>query len=384
MTPMLTTPFSSLTTAALTAALITITTAILLLRLLPPKQTTTTTAAAATMISTKPVKTSYLSKPVAVPATFLTSPAPSPPTYRAIDFSTSTLPEYTGAHAFVLDNVLSRGECAQLVELAEQSVRDEDYVPADPAHARPGDDDGDTDAWQPARVNVGPGYEVFMPDYRRGSRIIWDDQLVVDRVWARIAAALPKFSPSPSDVEESAQHVLRGFSEEGFVGVYRKPHRAPASPQDYPRWRFSQVNRRMRFLRYRPGDFFRPHCDGAYGEAGPAGEVRRTWFTVHLYLNDSVAGIDEDDDLSPEQKAELKQGADLVGGATEFLSSDEKRRIDIHPRAGRVLIFQHQRLYHSGADVLEGTKYTVRTDILYEMLEKGGQGEEKDKGEKKK
>lgn len=75
-------------------------------------------------------------------------------------------------------------------------------------------------------------------------------------------------------------------------------------------------------------------------------------FTIHLYLNDSKAEV---------------PGADLVGGATTFFSNDEKRRLDVHPKAGRVLIFQHRRLLHSGDDVLAGTKYTVRTDIMYEL-----------------
>lgn len=71
------------------------------------------------------------------------------------------------------------------------------------------------------------------------------------------------------------------------------------------------------------------------------------------------------------------EGAELVGGATTFYSGDEKRRIDVDPKAGRVLIFQHRRLLHSGDDVLAGTKYTMRTDILYEFMPE----EEKEDGE---
>ena len=77
-------------------------------------------------------------------------------------------------------------------------------------------------------------------------------------------------------------------------------------------------------------------------------------FTIHLYLNDS--------------KAEAGEDAELIGGATSFFSRDEKIKIDVDPKAGRVLIFQHKKLLHSGDDVLAGTKYTVRTDILYEFI----------------
>ena len=95
------------------------------------------------------------------------------------------------------------------------------------------------------------------------------------------------------------------------------------------------------------------HCDSPYADTTDPDRSIRTLFTIHLYLNDSKAEVD---------------GAELVGGATTFFSNDEKRRLDVHPKAGRVLVFQHRRLYHSGDDVLAGTKYTMRTDIMYEFV----------------
>jgi hypothetical protein len=44
-----------------------------------------------------------------------------------------------------------------------------------------------------------------------------------------------------------------------------------------------------------------------------------------------------------------------------------KRRLDVHPKAGRVLLFQHKGLLHSGDYVTAGTKYTMRTDLMYEL-----------------
>lgn len=43
------------------------------------------------------------------------------------------------------------------------------------------------------------------------------------------------------------------------------------------------------------------------------------------------------------------------------------RHIDVDPKAGRVLIFQHKGLLHSGAEVLAGIKYTMRTDLMFEL-----------------
>lgn len=77
---------------------------------------------------------------------------------------------------------------------------------------------------------------------------------------------------------------------------------------------------------------------------------------MHLYLNDS--------------KAEVGDAADLVGGATSFLDTGEDKKIDVDPRTGRVLIFQHDGLYHCGDEVKAGVKYTMRTDIIYELVKK--------------
>lgn len=75
---------------------------------------------------------------------------------------------------------------------------------------------------------------------------------------------------------------------------------------------------------------------------------------MHLYLNDS--------------KVETGDEAELVGGATPFLSVDDQRRVDVEPKAGRVLIFEQRGLRHSGDEVKAGVKYTMRTDIIYERV----------------
>lgn len=42
-------------------------------------------------------------------------------------------------------------------------------------------------------------------------------------------------------------------------------------------------------------------------------------------------------------------------------------KYDVLPKAGRILLFQHRDLIHSGDDVLSGTKYTMRTDLMYSL-----------------
>lgn len=94
------------------------------------------------------------------------------------------------------------------------------------------------------------------------------------------------------------------------------------------------------------------HCDGPYGYEKD-GALFQTQYTIQLYLNDS---------------ASADPTSELVGGATSFLSRDRKRRLDVNPKAGSVLVFQHSGLLHEGAEVTGGTKYTIRTDIIYEYV----------------
>lgn len=98
--------------------------------------------------------------------------------------------------------------------------------------------------------------------------------------------------------------------------------------------------------------FTTAHRDASYGEEVD-GKYHESLFTLHLYLNDSKAEV---------------ESADLVGGATPFLSRDQKRRVDVNPKTGRILIFQQRGLLHSGDDVTAGVKYTMRTDMMFEMV----------------
>ena len=119
------------------------------------------------------------------------------------------------------------------------------------------------------------------------------------------------------------------------------------------------------------------HCDGCFET--PDGS-QRSFFTVHLYLNDSaqVLGLNTPERRQEAMTKEVKEekpGDMLFGGATTFHSViDDDKRMDIDPKAGRVLIFQHRNLLHSGDDVVAGTKYTMRSDLMYEF-EGGQEGE---------
>ncbi|KAM0523849.1 hypothetical protein ACHAPE_001101 [Trichoderma viride] len=250
------------------------------------------------------LRVDYKSNHVDIPDTFLTGPASEPVTITPVPFKESGLPEYTKCKAWTLDNVLSREECRELIAYAEASAVLE----------KPGDS-----PWKPALVSVAPGLEAAAPNYRNSDRIVWDTQLLVDRLWDRCAQA-------------------KGLQELVAAAPCPRPNRTSQGT-----WKFAGLNERMRFLKYGPGMFFRRHCDAAYRSEKDSGAIVETYYTLHLYLSDEG----------------------LVGGATAFSSPDGKRRMDVNPKAGSVLIFQHPMLYHEGADVIEGLKYTMRTEIMY-------------------
>jgi hypothetical protein len=111
-----------------------------------------------------------------------------------------------------------------------------------------------------------------------------------------------------------------------------------------------------------------------------------TWYTLHLYLNDSLQAFSTD-----KEKAAIKprdfdaEFGPLKGGSTPFICERRERardtlkgkdgiiegdrKVDVHPKAGRVLIFQHLELLHSGAIVEAGVKYTMRSDVVYKKVD---------------
>lgn len=75
-----------------------------------------------------------------------------------------------------------------------------------------------------------------------------------------------------------------------------------------------------------------------------------------------------------------------VGGSTRFWPYDRFREpdpygpcLDIEPKVGRVLVFQHRLLQHSGESVQSGVKISIRTDFMFKMLSEEEEPEEEEK-----
>jgi hypothetical protein len=175
-----------------------------------------------------PMTVIYDSNKVEIPADFMTTEPHDarPVTLTVIDWKKTVLPENDQLYAVVLDNVLSQSECDQLLKLAESSVPT--YL-----YSKNG-----TNPWRPALVNVGRGREVLEPDYRNSDRIIWDQQEIVDRLWERCLLA-PGLREQLA-VMENGSPVLGHMKKGATI-----------------KWEFRRLNKRMRFLKYGAGQFFR-------------------------------------------------------------------------------------------------------------------------------
>lgn len=112
----------------------------------------------------------------------------------------------------------------------------------------------------------------------------------------------------------------------------------PHLPERMGPLRLVALNDRLRFYRYRPGQRFEPHMDHWYRPT----DRQITLHTVLSYFND-----------------------DFEGGETVFQEQFDRTVV---PKAGMVAIFQH-KLRHEGRPVLRGTKYAMRTDVIYEADE---------------
>ncbi|KAJ7882413.1 hypothetical protein B0H14DRAFT_3433524 [Mycena olivaceomarginata] len=163
--------------------------------------------------------------------------------------------------------------------------------------------------------------------------------------WKRIIHDLFELS---SQIFDKIRPHLSAIEEiEEPVSVYLR--HSGRHIQAVQKWRMVRMNERLRFLRYPKGGFFRAHVDGCY-ENEENGQ--RTFYMVQLYLPSDTSGSDES--FKP-----------AGGGSTRFWGEEVDHYADVEALPGRVLIFQHDDLLHTGQ---AGVKCAMRSDILYEKV----------------
>ena len=93
------------------------------------------------------------------------------------------------------------------------------------------------------------------------------------------------------------------------------------------------LNEMFRFYKYEPGQEFRKHRDQSFIR----NEFESSYYTFMIYLND-----------------------DFEGGETTF------NKLRIRPKKGTALVFFHD-IEHEGAMISAGTKYVLRSDVMYRL-----------------
>ena len=151
-----------------------------------------------------------------------------------------------------------------------------------------------------APINTRQG-EVMNKDYRDNDRYVWDNIQVASQMFPLIKPLVPP--------------VVEG---NGF------------------KWEPCGLNERFRFYRYRSGQQFKPHVDGAFKR----NEDEVSLITMLVYLS-----------------------GDFEGGSTYLIGVNE----NVIPTKGMLVLFDH-KILHAGLPVTSGTKYVLRTDVMYRKI----------------
>lgn len=138
-------------------------------------------------------------------------------------------------------------------------------------------------------------------EIRNNNRLVFDDRELAVSLWSQLASEL-------------SQPVKRATA--------------------------THLNPRFRLYEYTAGQFFDWHQDGSYCDS----ETVFSQFTLMIYLNDG-----------------------FEGGGTSFADVFYPRAFQdftIRPETGKALLFHHP-LSHRGDPVVQGTKYVLRTDVMF-------------------
>jgi len=125
------------------------------------------------------------------------------------------------------------------------------------------------------------------------------------------------------------------------------------------------INARFRFYKYDKGDFFKPHTDGSW----PGSRIIDGKNVHNAYP-----------DRWSQMTFLILLSEDFKGGETQFWvnkhdktkparTADDAQLINVRTPAGGVLCFPHgmhpMHCLHSSAQIDEGVKYIIRTDLLF-------------------
>lgn len=146
-------------------------------------------------------------------------------------------------------------------------------------------------------------------------------------------------------VNDNIRNNERGIVDDASLASDLFERAAPFLPTLLEDHSLVGFNERWRFYRYKPGQTFSPHRDGAFLRIKTCEQSELTFM---IYLNEG-----------------------MVGGETRFFADiDQAFRhpprpyLSVQPKVGMALVFLHS-IWHEGAIVESGQKHVLRTDVMY-------------------
>lgn len=124
------------------------------------------------------------------------------------------------------------------------------------------------------------------------------------------------------------------------------------------KWIPNKLNNCFRYNRYiSPSIGFKPHRDATFIENVGS----RSVFTILIYLNDDFEGGDTTFYKTFNKRTNKQTVSDEM-------SSGYKVRYRFRPKKGSVLVFNHNMI-HEGESLTSGTKYIIRSDIVFQNID---------------
>ena len=157
----------------------------------------------------------------------------------------------------------------------------------------------------PITTPIGP---VMDRSVRNNTRVMIDDDDEAIELWYKVRHALPArwVSADARRYGAPGEHVAIGLNE------------------------------RLRIYQYTPGQYFAPHRDGCFRRT----RSEFSMLTALFFLNDG-----------------------FEGGETNML--EPECAMSVTPEQGSALFFFHP-MFHEGATLRSGTKYILRSDVMYQ------------------
>ncbi len=169
-------------------------------------------------------------------------------------------------------------------------------------------------SYQEATVSLKSG-ATMMKNIRNNDRLMYEDTQLAQKYWQKLREFCPKF------ISEIVKEETQNYQA-------------------------IELNSIFRFYKYESNQRFKKHIDGRIN-LEKEGKNYESRITFMIYLNE-----------------------DFEGGQTVFdykNQNNEIEVIEIKPKTGTALCFVHE-IKHEGKSVPKGTKYVLRSDIMFQVV----------------